>query len=130
MAEDAELKEKLTDKSILFDYDVAILTPEEISINWYYFPFGPRKRVKLEDIVSVEMRTIEEIGFWNLKTWGMGIDMSVWWHCDTERHLSRKNAIIINQGHYPDIGITMNDHQLLQLYTLLRKCLNDANNRS
>ena len=48
--------------------------------------------------------------FLKMKSWGMGMDMSVWWSCDFQRqlcgHRFGRNAIVLDVGTYPKVGLT------------------------
>lgn len=50
-----------------------------------------------------------------IKAWGMGTDMQVWWSLDFGRYSSKRNAIVIEtQGccSWPSIGMMPNNGEL------------------
>jgi hypothetical protein len=91
-------------------------------IHWYYFPFG-KKRVNYSDIRTCELRPIAEESLLGIKTWGMALT-PIWWHCDSKR-FSRQNYVRMNVNQWPDIGLTMDDRELEQVYYLIRKQMNN-----
>lgn len=91
---------------------------DHLVIHLYYFPFG-NKKVKYSDIQSCEFRSTNDLDMFSYKLWGMSLT-PVWWHCDMKR-LMRKNYILLDTNHWPLIGITMDDNDLVNVYNLIRQ---------
>ena len=87
-------------------------------IHLYYFPFG-NKKVKYSNIRSCELRSTDGLDVFNHKLWGMALS-PVWWHCDMKR-FGRKQYILLNANQWPQIGLTMDDADLLDVYDLIKK---------
>lgn len=89
-----------------------------ICIHWYYFPFGSKK-VKYCEIQSCELRSVNDLGAFSSKLWGMSLT-PVWWHCDMNR-LGRENYILLNTNQWPSIGLTMDDDDTVRVYNLIKQ---------
>ena len=86
-------------------------------IHLYYFPFG-NKKIKYSNIRSCELRSADELDIFNHKLWGMALS-PVWWHCDMKR-FGRKQYILLNANQWPQIGLTMDDSDLVNVYNLIK----------
>ncbi len=89
-----------------------------IRIHLYYFPFG-NKKVKYCEILSCELRSMDELGVFGSKMWGMSLT-PIWWHCDMNR-LGRENYILLNVNRWPSIGLTMDDVDTIRVYGLIKQ---------
>ncbi|CAF3093195.1 unnamed protein product [Rotaria sp. Silwood2] len=87
-------------------------------INLYYFPFG-NKKLNYNDIRSCKLHSTDDLGMLSCKSWGMSLT-PVWWHYDTKRFM-RKNYILLDTNHWPQIGLTMDDNDLINVYYLIKK---------
>ncbi len=96
------------------------ITRDNLILRWYYFPCGART-IKLEDITKVEER---EVYIGSTKTWGMALDLEVWWHFDGRfRELNSKKALIVftnEENKYP-AGITPDEESYSVVLSLLRQ---------
>lgn len=89
-----------------------------LRIHLYYFPYGDKK-VKYSEIRSCELLSMDELGIFSSKLWGMALT-PVWWHCDMKRS-GRKNYIILDVNKWPKIGLTMDDDDTIRVYHLIRE---------
>ncbi|CAF1004911.1 unnamed protein product [Rotaria magnacalcarata] len=89
-----------------------------LAIHLYYFPFG-KKKVKYNNIVSCELHSMDDIGIFECKLWGMSLS-PIWWHCDMRR-LGRKYYILLDAGQWPLIGLTMNDNDIINVYHFIKQ---------
>jgi len=87
-------------------------------IHLYYFPYG-NKKVKYSDISSCQLIPMREMGFTEVKLWGMGLS-PIWWHSDMHRN-GREYCIILNTNHWPKIGLTMDDKDIINVYHLIKQ---------
>ena len=87
-------------------------------IHLYYFPFG-NKKVKYSDLLSCELHSTDNIGMFEYKLWGMSLS-PIWWHCDMQR-LMRKYYILLKANQWPQIGLTMNDNDTIQVFNLIQQ---------
>lgn len=110
----------------LFSNSFVTCYPDYLTIHLYYFPFG-NKKVKYSSIRSCEFRSTNDIDMFNYKLWGMSLS-PIWWHCDMSR-LSRKYYILIDANQWPQIGITMDDKDIVHVFNLIRQriFLNQSN---
>jgi hypothetical protein len=89
---------------VLYQDDKMVITEKEISLKLYYFPIGTKRIVKLKKVKS--FKVYQPRSFFKMKSWGMGIDFDVWWHCDFQRKWGDRHAIVLDTGEWPSIGIT------------------------
>lgn len=97
---------------------------DHLIINLYYFPYG-NKTIKYKDIQSCEFLRMKDLNMLKCKTWGMALS-PIWWHCDWRR-FSREYYILIRTNQWPQIGLTMNDEQIHEVYQFIRKESNQKN---
>jgi len=90
-------------------------------ISLYYFPYGDKK-VKYNDIISCQLIPMREMGFTKVKLWGMALS-PIWWHSDMHR-LGRESCIILDTNHWPKIGLTMDDNDIVNVYNLIMEKIN------
>lgn len=91
-------------EEILYEDDKITITNTEIRVKMYYFPWGGSKVILLRDVKS--FKAYKPRGMFQMKEWGMGIDLEVWWYCDMRRIFKPRHAIVIDTGSYPKIGLT------------------------
>ena len=103
--------------TILFSNDFVKCYSDRIVIRLYYFPFGS-KTVHYNKIQSCELLEMSDLGFGSSKLWGMSLS-PIWWHCDFSR-MSRRYYILLDAGHWPKIGLTMNDDDTVNVYNILK----------
>lgn len=94
---------------------------DHLRINLYYFPYG-NKKVKYSDIRTCELRSMDELGLFACKLWGMSLT-PVWWHSDMKRY-GRKNYILLDANQWPFIGLTMADDDTIRVFNLIRQKMN------
>ncbi|CAF3599604.1 unnamed protein product [Rotaria socialis] len=97
---------------------------DRLVIHQYYFPIGD-KTIKYSDIHSCDLLSMKELGFFNSKTWGMGLS-PIWWHADFHRH-SREHYILLDTRSWPKIGVTMDDNDTPIVYKLIKEKSNPKN---
>jgi hypothetical protein len=89
-----------------------------LRVHLYYFPFGSKK-IKYSSIRSCDFRSTNDIGMFEYKLWGMSLS-PIWWHCDMNR-LGRKYYILLDASQWPQIGLTMDDNDTIQVYNLIKQ---------
>jgi hypothetical protein len=103
--------------TVLFSNDFVKCYLDRLVIRLYYFPFGS-KTVHYGKIQSCELMDMRDLGFGKSKLWGMALT-PIWWHCDFSRN-SRRYYILLDTGHWPKIGLTMDDDDTVKLYQILK----------
>ena len=91
---------------------------DRLVIDLYYFPYG-NKTVKYKDIRSCQLLKMSDLNIFKRKLWGMAFS-PVWWHSDLRR-LSREYYILLDANQWPQIGLTMDDEDILDVYQFLQK---------
>jgi hypothetical protein len=91
---------------------------DHLVISLYYFPYG-NKTIKYRDIQSCDLLKMRDLSIFKYKTWGMALS-SVWWHSDLRRY-SRENYILLDTNHWPKIGLTMDDKDIINVYELIKQ---------
>jgi hypothetical protein len=102
---------------IIFSNNFVKCYSDHLVIDLYYFPYGDKK-VKYNEIHSCQLIPMREMGFLKIKMWGMALS-PIWWHSDLHR-LSRENCIILDTNHWPKIGLTMDDNDIIIVYKLIK----------
>jgi len=107
------------DKStnILYDDGCISLTATHLTLRRWWFPFGFKKVIPLVRIAEVRAEYPRSLFF--MKSWGMGVDFQVWWHCQMFRGCHGRNALVLSYGEHPWAGITpgygrLEDAQLVE----------------
>jgi hypothetical protein len=91
---------------------------DRLVIHLYYFPYG-NKTIKYSDIQSCELLQMRDLSIFKYKTWGMAL-APIWWHSDWRRY-GRKYYIILDTNHWPKIGLTMDDNDIIDVYNLIKQ---------
>ena len=78
------------------------ITNRHVVLRSYWFPFGLKKVIPFGDIKHCEIR--RNVPMFEMKSWGMGVDLQVWWHMDFAKVFGDRNAIILDVGGWPKIG--------------------------
>jgi len=94
---------------------------DHLVISLYYFPYGD-KIIKYRDIQSCDLLKMRDLSIFKYKTWGMALS-SIWWHSDLRR-FRRENYILLNTNHWPKIGLTMDDEDIINVYELIKQKMN------
>ena len=105
----------------IFSNDFVKCYSDHLVINLYYFPYG-NKTIKYKDIQSCEFLRMKDLNIFKCKNWGMALS-PIWWHCDLRR-FSREYYILIQTNQWPQIGLTMDDQQIHQVYQFIEKQTN------
>ncbi|CAF1289255.1 unnamed protein product [Rotaria sordida] len=61
---------------------------------------------------------MRDLSFSKSKLWGMAL-APIWWHCDFSRY-SRRYYILLNANQWPQIGLTMDDDDIVKVYKILK----------
>mgnify|MGYP003385627765 CR=1 FL=1 len=93
-----------TQNDILYQDDKITITNTEITVKMYYFPIGTSRVIPLRSIKS--FKAYRPRSMFQMKDWGMGIDLDTWWYCDFRRYSHPGHAVVIDTGSYPKIGLT------------------------
>lgn len=108
--------------NIIYKDKNLLLTTTHLYIYYYWFPFGFTKTINLQNIQSIQV--FKPRHWLQCKTWGMGIDLQVWWPLDWYRQLGSLNAIVItlnNCNKWPKIGITPGHGELVSVELVANK---------
>ena len=89
---------------VLYQDDKIIITEKEIVLKMYYFPFATQRVVQLRKVKS--FKVYQPRSFFKMKSWGMGVDLDVWWHCDFQRNWGDRHAVVLNTDEWPSVGLT------------------------
>jgi hypothetical protein len=103
--------------TILFSNGFVKCYLDRLVIRLYYFPYG-NKTVHYDKIQSCDLLEMCNLGFAESKFWGMSLS-PIWWHCDCSRY-SRRYYILLDAGHWPKIGLTMDDDDIVKVYQILK----------
>eukprot|EP00040_Diaphanoeca_grandis_P004905 m.30528 g.30528 ORF g.30528 m.30528 type:complete len:261 (-) comp16301_c0_seq1:477-1259(-) len=95
----------------LYEDDCVTLFQDRVEVKWYTFPIATRKTIYVRDIKEVY---VPEIGILNHKSWGMGMDFSVWWACATTiaaglRPGDSEPRVVIDHASWPAVGFSTRD---------------------
>jgi len=111
--------ENVTDSdSILIQNSFVTCYINHFVIHLYYFPYG-YKTIKYSDIRSCELLRNDDLNLFQTKCWGMALS-PVWWHADLRREW-REYLIILDANQWPKIGLTMDDHDTIKVYKLIKQ---------
>jgi hypothetical protein len=95
---------------------------DRLVIDLYYFPYG-NKTVKYKNIQSCKLLKMHDLSIFKYKAWGMGLS-PIWWPSDIRRFW-RKYYIILDANQWPQIGITMDDKDIIDVYELIQQKINE-----
>ena len=106
--------------TILFSNSTVTCYSDRLVIHYYYFPIG-HKTIKYNQIQSCALLEMRDLSFLKTKLWGMGLS-SIWWHADFYRD-SRRYCLLLDANQWPQIGLTMDDDDLLKVDKLVKNKL-------
>jgi hypothetical protein len=115
------MKSNIESDDVLISNNFVKCYSNHLVIRLYYFPYGDKK-VKYSDIISCQLIPMREMGFTKVKLWGMALS-PIWWHSDMHR-LGRESCIILDTNHWPKIGLTMDDNDIVNVYNLIIEKIN------
>jgi hypothetical protein len=114
----------MTNKNSTMDSDTVLFSngfvkcySDRLVIHLYYFPFG-NKTVQYKQIQSCELLEMRDLAFSKSKLWGMAL-APIWWHADFSRY-SRRYYILLDVNQWPQIGLTMDDEDIVKVYKILK----------
>lgn len=83
----------MEDNKILYEDKFVKITDNDLTIFWYYFPFGNNKIISLKDIKNIELEELTLLKG-KYKLWGMNLNL-IWFAMDFKRP-KRHNFISID----------------------------------
>jgi hypothetical protein len=112
------MKNEIDSDNVFISNNFVKCYSDHLTIDLYYFPFG-NKKVKYVDIRSCQLIPMSEMSFLKIKLWGMALS-PIWWHSDLHRY-QREYCIILDTNHWPKIGLTMDDKDIINVYQFIKQ---------